>query len=243
MPSKTGQRLTRLVAGAVESLANLIDGVPGSKPVERNAASLEDLERLNVARLKQAEQIFEFEVLVVDAKASVDALRFFDLLLAALLAAQLVSGVLLLGRPDAPAATLVVLGVAVALVCWALAVTSWAETWPINGTFLADLASDPAAARAAASIRAAGVAKRNEGRRQLKGRLFALAVALTVADFAWAGAAHVWAAAPPAPIATAAPSPAPAARPSPAPRATPHSHRQQRGRKPRPQASRTNSSR
>jgi len=92
MPSRTGQRLARLLAGAVESLANLIDGTPASKPPDRNAASLEDLERLNVARLKQAEQIFEFEVLVVDAKASVDALRFFDLLLAALLAAQLVAG-------------------------------------------------------------------------------------------------------------------------------------------------------
>ena len=255
VPGKTGRRIARFVQGLGEALAAAAGPAP-AQSVEPQPGpprpTLDDLERLNVARLRQAEQIFEFEVLAVEARASIDALRAVDLLLAALLAAQLVSGMLLLGMPDPSAVALfAVLGLAVGLVCWSLAVTSWAETAPLGGQFLTDLAADAAGARATAVVKAAGVVKRNERRRTLKLRLFALAVVLTVGDLGWVAATHVQQLATPIPAPTAAPSPSPS--PSPAPtvaptpqptprpaRRTPHAeHRQHRPA----QRPRTNNSR
>ena len=62
--------------------------------------------------MNQAEQIFEFEALAAAVAVSLEALRFVDVLLGMLLAAQLVVGTLLIGRGDAATAVLAVLGVA-----------------------------------------------------------------------------------------------------------------------------------
>jgi hypothetical protein len=215
-------RIARLFGALGEALTMMFGSAPApaprDEPPDQTLASLEELERLRVARLNQAEQIFQFEVLNAESRSSLEALRFFDLMLTALLALQLVAALLLLGRPDPNAVgVFALLGVGVVVVCWGLGVTSWPETSPVDSAFLSDLAVDPASARAAAAIKAAGLAKRNENRRTLKSQLFAVALLLTVADLGWVSATHVQQLATSPASASASPSPTP----SPSPTATP----------------------
>ena len=258
MPGKTYDRLRRIAGRAAEAVIEALRGPQPRTPVLREAPAppatptLADLERLNAARLAQAEQIFEFDVLETAATTSIENVRFFDVLLGALLAAQLVIVLLLSGRGDPYwPATLVVLGIAILLVCWGLALSRWAESGPVSRAFLADLAVDPAGARAAAVARAAGIVARNDARRSTKGRLFALAVALTALDSVWAAAVHAQPVAPPPVAATPSPAPpapttAPTAAPTPRPTSRPNGRpRRGNGRRPNHPARgvRTNSSR
>jgi hypothetical protein len=229
--SKTGRRLLETLARLRDAINDALRGTPPPAPPppepprgpDPNLAVLRDIERLSAARLRQAEQIFEFEAVTVAAKASVDALRFADILLGLLLAAQLVVGMVLLeGIIPAPQLSFAILGLGAILVCWGLALSRMAEDGPVAGTFLTDLAADPGSARATAVIRAAGIARRNDGRRVLKLWLFAFAVAVTVGDCAWAAYERLqsFAAVPAAqatPAATPAPTPRPTARPTPRP--------------------------
>ena len=241
MRDEAGRRIVAFVRDVREVLAGALRS---NKPAERAEATpldpelierlgvrLGELQRLGVTRLNQAEQIFEFEALAAAAAVSLEALRFVDVLLGILLAAQLVVGTSLVERGDpagAATAFLAILGVAVAIVCWGLAVSLWAEGGPVSRAFLADLNADPAEARAKAMVLAAGVFARNEARRGLKIMLFAVAVAVTVIDCAWANATHnaqggvpPSAGASPSPTPTSSPTPAPTPRPTPQPTVRP----------------------
>ena len=232
MRNETGRRVIAFVRGVRDVLAaSLRATAPAERAeampldpelVERLGERLGDLERLGVKRLNQAEQIFEFEALAAAVAVSLEALRFVDVLLGMLLAAQLVVGTLLIGRGDAATAVLAVLGVAFAIDCWGLALSAWAEGGPVSRAFLAELNADPAGARAKAMVLAAGVVARNEARRRFKLMLFAAAVALTALDCAWAStmrsAEGVLA---PSVSASPSPTPTPAPTPTPTPRATP----------------------
>jgi xanthosine utilization system XapX-like protein len=220
------RHFARFFGALREGLMNASGTEPArnDEQADRIATTLVELERLKVAGLNQAEQMFQFDVLNAESRASREALRFLDVLLIALLAIQIIAALLLLGRPDPNAvAIFVLLGVGAVLVCWGLTVTSWPDDEnPVDAVFVSELATDPANARAGAAVKAAGLAKRNDKRRTLKSRVFVIALLLTVADVAWVGATHApQLATAPASAASPSPSPSPSPTASPAPTPSP----------------------
>jgi hypothetical protein len=247
--SRTGRRVRGFFRGLGQAFSAVLDarsgadGAGGRTQPDPALATLADLERLSLARLNQAEQIFEFEVLSGAAKSSAEALRFVDLLLGVLLAAQLVIVLLTpIGADPNAFVQLAVAAVAAGLACWGLFLTAWTNSSAVTREFLTDLAANPADARASATIQAAGIVKRNEERRNVKALIFAGAIALTLADCVWMSAARAQQAIAPPPV-LASPSPAPTAAPTARPTAPPTARPARRNNPPqrqnrRPQAQR-----